>query len=71
MPNKERFGGVIMCRACFSPLILRNEFFPTKNTPAFESESPQSTRRNFMAASVAAAAVASGRPTGSIADHGT
>ena len=67
MPNKERFGGVIMCRACFSPLILRNEFFPTKNTPAFESESPQSTRRNFMAASVAAAAVASGRPTGLIA----
>ena len=50
-----------MCRACFSPLILRDEFFPTKNTSAFGSESLQPSRRNFMAASVATAVVAGGR----------
>ena len=50
-----------MCRACFSPLILRDEFFPTKNTSVFGSESLQPSRRNFMAASVATAVVTGGR----------
>lgn len=47
-----------MCRGCFSPLILQKDFFQGGSDHAFGGVSTATTRRNFMAYSVAVATAA-------------
>jgi predicted amidohydrolase YtcJ len=63
-----------MCRGCFNPLVLQRDFFEGGSDKAFGDGSISTTRRKFMAFSVAAASAATAvsgavaAPAGSGAD---
>ncbi len=51
-------GVTQMCRGCFNPLILQKDLFQGGSDHAFDGGPMSTTRRNFMALSVAAATAA-------------
>ena len=58
-----------MCRACFSPLVLHNDFFKGGNSRIFGGGAIRPSRRDFMACSaVAATAAATGAGVAFAAD---